>query len=149
MEVAWWHWLVLGLILIALEMAASGGFYVIFFGIAAIAIGGLRLFDAAGPLWLQVLLFSVISIGALQFFRRPLMRWLQLDAPGSDVDTMVGETAAPLEDIEAGAVGRAELSGTVWSARNRAAARCAKGNAARVVAVDRLMIFLEPEGARA
>ena len=36
---AWWHWIVVGLILIALEMAASGGFYVIFFGIAAIAIG--------------------------------------------------------------------------------------------------------------
>jgi len=37
----WWQWLVLGLVLVALEMAASGGFYVIFFGIAALAIGGL------------------------------------------------------------------------------------------------------------
>lgn len=32
---AWWHWLVLGLVLVALEMAAAGGFYVIFFGIAS------------------------------------------------------------------------------------------------------------------
>ena len=148
MNLAWWHWLVLGLILIALEMAASGGFYVIFFGIAAIAIAALRLFDVAGPLWLQVLLFSVISIAALQFFRRPLMRWLQLDAPGSDVDTMLGETATPLEDIEAGAVGRAELRGTVWSARNRASVTVRKGQRCTVVAVERLMIFLEPEGVR-
>ena len=45
----WWHWLAVGLILVALEMAASGGFYVIFFGVAAIAIGSLHLFGLAGP----------------------------------------------------------------------------------------------------
>ena len=61
----WWHWLALGLILVALEMAASGGFYVIFFGIAALAIGGLHLLDLAGPAWLQLLLFSVLSVASL------------------------------------------------------------------------------------
>ena len=145
---AWWHWIVVGLILIALEMAAAGGFYVIFFGIAAIAIGVLHALDLAGPLWFQVLLFSAISVGSLLFFRRPFMRWMQLDRPGSDVDSMIGETAVPLEDIDAGAVGRAELRGTVWSARNRAPAAVRKGQRCTVVAVDRLMIFVEPEGAR-
>ncbi len=145
---AWWHWIVVGLILIALEMAASGGFYVIFFGIAAIAIGLLHALDLAGPLWFQVLLFSAISIGSLLLFRRPFMRWMKLDMPGSDVDSMIGETAVPLEDIDAGAVGRAELRGTVWSARNRANAAVRKGQRCTVVAVDRLMIFVEPEGAR-
>jgi membrane protein implicated in regulation of membrane protease activity len=145
---AWWHWIVIGLILIALEMAASGGFYVIFFGIAAIAIGVLHALDIAGPPWFQVFLFSAISVGSLLFFRRPFMRWMQLDRPGSDVDSMIGETAVPLEDIDPGAVGRAELRGTVWSARNRATAAIRKGQRCTVVAVDRLMIFVEPEGAR-
>ena len=145
---AWWHWIVVGLILIALEMAASGGFYVIFFGIAAIAIGLLHALDLAGPLWFQVLLFSAISVGSLVLFRRPFMRWMKLDLPGSDVDSMIGETAVPLEDIDAGGVGRAELRGTVWSARNRANAAVRKGQRCTVVAVDRLMIFVEPEGAR-
>ena len=36
MGLEWWHWLVLGLVLVALELAASGGFYVIFFGIAVL-----------------------------------------------------------------------------------------------------------------
>ena len=44
----WWHWLVIGLILVALEMAASGGFYVIFFGIAALAIAGLHVLELGG-----------------------------------------------------------------------------------------------------
>jgi membrane protein implicated in regulation of membrane protease activity len=142
----WWHWIVLGLLLVALEMAASGGFYVIFFGIAALTIGVLHFFGIAGPLWFQVLLFSVISVGSMLFFRRPLLRWMNLDGPGVDVDSLVGQTAIPLEDIAPGAVGKAELRGTTWTARNRAPASLQKGQRCTVVAVDRLMIFLEPEG---
>jgi hypothetical protein len=144
----WWHWLVIGLILVALEMAASGGFYVIFFGIAALAIAGLHLIDAAGPVWVQLLLFSVISVGSLLFFRARLLTWLQLDQVGPDVDSLVGDTAVPLEDIPAGAVGRAELRGAVWSARNQDSATLARGQRCKVVEVDRLMIFLKPERER-
>ena len=89
----WWHWLAVGLILVALEMAASGGFYVDFFGIAALAIGGLHLFDLAGPAWFQFLLFSVLSIASLALFRSRLMKWLNLDKPGQDLDTVVGDIA--------------------------------------------------------
>jgi membrane protein implicated in regulation of membrane protease activity len=145
----WWHWLALGLVLVALEMAASGGFYVIFFGVAAIAIGALHLFDVAGPVWLQLLLFSILSVGSLLIFRNPLLRMLKLDGPGGDVDSLVGDTAVPLEDIAPGAVGRAELRGSVWSARNETAGVLARGQRCRVTRVDRLMIFIESEGARA
>jgi inner membrane protein len=144
----WWHWLVVGLVLVALEMAASGGFYVIFFGIAAIAIGALRLFDAAGPAWLQFLLFSIISVGSLVLFRSPFMRWLKLDQPGTDVDSLVGGVAKPLEDIAPGAVGRAELRGTVWTARNSSGLAIIRGQRCIVVRVERLTIFLQPEGVR-
>ena len=144
---SWWHWLAIGLILVALEMAASGGFYVIFFGIAALAIGGLHLFDLAGPMWLQFLLFSVISVASLLLFRSPLMRLMGLDAPGVDVDSLVGEIATPVEDIPPGEVGRAELRGTVWSARNSSATLLKRSQRCQVVKVERLMIFLEPEGA--
>ena len=145
---SWWHWLVIGVILVALEMAASGGFYVIFFGIAALAIAGLHVLDWAGPIWLQLVLFSAISVVSLLFFRGPLLRWMKLDTPGKDVDTLVGDIAVPLEDIPAGAVGKAELRGTVWSARNQDAAPLARGQRCRVVDVERLMIFLKPESER-
>ncbi|HJR61796.1 MAG TPA: NfeD family protein [Vicinamibacterales bacterium] len=148
MGLEWWHWLVLGLVLVALELAASGGFYVIFFGIAALAIGALRLLDLAGPPWMQILLFILISVGALLFFRRPMLRWLQLDAAAGDVDSLVGETATALDEIQPGGIGRAELRGTVWTARNRAAVALRKGQRCTVVSVDRLTIFLEPEGVR-
>jgi membrane protein implicated in regulation of membrane protease activity len=142
----WWHWLAVGLVLVALEMAASGGFYVIFFGIAALLIGGLHLADLAGPAWFQFLLFSVLSIASLVLFRSPMMRWLKLDQPGRDVDSLVGEVATPLDDIVPGAVGRAELRGTVWSARNESPLAIIKGQRCRVVRIDGLMIFLVSEG---
>lgn len=142
----WWHWLAVGLILVALEMAASGGFYVIFFGIAALVIGGLHMADMAGPAWVQFLLFSVLSIASLVFFRSPMMKWLQLDQPGRDVDSLVGQIATPIDDIVPGAVGRAELRGTVWSARNESQLAIIKGQRCKVVRVDGLMIFLVPEG---
>jgi inner membrane protein len=145
----WWYWLVLGLVLVALEMAAAGGFYVIFFGIAAIAIGTLNLFDIAGPVWVQFLLFSVLSVAALLLFRRPLLGRLGPGSGSPDVDTLVGETALPLDDIAPGAVGRAELRGAVWSARNPGTLPIARGQRCVVVSVDRLIIVLEPEGARA
>ncbi len=144
----WWHWLVIGLVLIGLEMAASGGFYVIFFGVAALAIGGLHMLDAAGPVWFQLLLFSVLSVASLLLFRRPILRWLEVDKAGIDVDSLVGETAIPLEAIAVGAVGRAELRGTVWSARNTDTAPLAQGQRCTVASVDRLMIFIKAEGAR-
>jgi membrane protein implicated in regulation of membrane protease activity len=143
----WWQWLILGLVLILLEMAASGGFYVIFFGIAAIAIGALHLFDLAGPVWVQLLLFSLFSVGSLVLFRNPVIRLLKLDQGAADVDTLAGEIAVPLEDIAPGEVGRVELRGTIWTARNATSAPIARGRRTVVKRVDRLMLFIEPEGA--
>ena len=101
----WWQWLALGLLLVALEMAATGGFYVIFFGIAAIVIAALQVVDLAGPAWVQLLLFSVISVASLLFFRQRLLSRWQVEGAGAEVDSLVGETAFALEDIPAGAVG--------------------------------------------
>ena len=144
----WWHWLIIGLVLVALEMAASGGFYVIFFGIAALAIAGLHVLNLAGPPWFQLLLFSAISVGSLLLFRSPLLKWMQLDQPGRDVDSMVGDSAIPLDDIPAGSVGRAEMRGAVWTARNQDSATLSRGQRCTVVAVDRLTIFLKAERER-
>src|SRR5262245_18072285 len=143
----WWHWLVVGLVLVALEVAASGGFFIIFFGIAAVAISALRLFDLSGPVWVQLLLFSVFSVASLLFFRRPLLRLLQVENGPADIDTLVGEVAVTLEDIPAGSVGRVELRGTTWNARNVAGETLHRGRRSVVVRTDRLTLFIKPEEA--
>jgi membrane protein implicated in regulation of membrane protease activity len=95
----------------------------------------------------QLLVFSLASVGSLLAFRNPLLRWLKLDRPAADVDTLLGETAVPLDDIASGAVGRAELRGSVWTARNAAGGVLVKGQRCVVVAVDRFILSIAPEGA--
>jgi membrane protein implicated in regulation of membrane protease activity len=147
MTILWWHWLALGLVLVLLELAAPGGFYVIFFGLAALVVGLLLLFDAAGPLWMQLLLFSVLSAVFLMVFRNPIMRRLKLDRGTDDVDSLTGEPAKALEDLAPGDSGRVELRGSTWSARNGSGTAIARGARVRVVAVDRLTVVVIPEGA--
>jgi membrane protein implicated in regulation of membrane protease activity len=147
MDILWWHWLVLGLVLVAAELAAAGGFYIIFFGIGAIAVGVLAGFGVAGPVWMQMLLFSGLSVGTLLAFRGRLVKSTQM-RPGVEVDALIGELAIAVDDLAPHGVGRVELRGTAWSARNHAAAVVSRGARCRVVRVEGLTLEVEPEGAR-
>lgn len=143
----WWYWLVLGLVLIALEMVSSGGFYFIFFGVAAVVVAGLAGSGLTEASWLQWLLFSVFSVLSLVLFRNPLMRKLNLTAGAADIDTLAGETGTALEDMSVGANGRVELRGTTWSARNTGSLPLARGHRCVVVRAERLTLLVKPEEA--
>ena len=129
-----------GLLLLMLEMVLPGGFYMFFFGLGAIAVGVVSGFGLTGPLWFELLLFSLLSIGALLVFRRKLIARFNKEA--SAVDTMVGEVAVILEDIPPGETGRAEMRGTVWSARNRGETRLENGQRCPVEKVEGLVLFV-------
>lgn len=141
----WWAWLLLGLFLVLVELLTPGGFYILFFGIASVLIGLLAALDLAGPLWLQWLLFSVTSVAALLLFRRPLLRMMGAINESREVDSLVGETAVVLEDIQAGAVGKAEMRGASWSARNVGANVLVRGQRCKVERVEGLMLFVRGE----
>lgn len=148
MTFLWWEWLLLGFGLMAAELATPGGFYILFFGLAAVVIGLLESVGAAGPLWFQLLLFSVLSVGSLLVFRGRLLKWFQADPQLPSVDRLVGEVGTATEDLTPDQVGRVELRGTTWSARNRGAHPITRGARVTVVGVDGLMLFVELEGAR-
>ena len=148
MEILWWHWLVLGLILAAAEMASAGGFYVIFFGFGAIVVGLLASVGLAGPTWVQLLLFAVISVGSLVLFRGRLLKTFQPDPQAPSIDTLVGEVGVAAADIAAGAIGQVELRGTSWSARNNADVSVGRGARCVVVRVEGLTLHIVPEGVR-
>jgi membrane protein implicated in regulation of membrane protease activity len=143
MIMAWWIWLLLGLILILAEVVTPGGFYVIFFGIGAIVVGVLAGFEWAGPLWFQWILFSLVSIIALWLFRGRLLEMTRT-ADHAEVDSLVGETCVVLEEIPAGAIGKAELRGTPWSTRNIGGRPLAKGERCKVERVEGLMLWVSP-----
>ena len=147
MTFAWWHWLLFGLLLVLAEMAAPGGFYIIFFGISAVIIGILGSIGLDGPPWLQWLLFSVLSVSSLLLFRNRLLTIFQRDPQLPPVDQLVGEIATASGELAPGAVGRVELRGAVWSARNESASLLTNGTRCRVLRVEGLMLHVGPEGA--
>ena len=143
---AWWIWILLGLILLALEMATPGGFFIAFFGIGALLVGILAGAGVIETVWLQWVLFTVFSVVSLVLFRRPLLEWMKRREPlRPAVDSLVGETALLTEDLPPGGIGKAELRGTSWSVRSRDAAGHAKGKRCRVEQVDGLTLWVRGE----
>lgn len=148
MDMQWWHWIVLGLVLAVAELASAGGFYIIFFGLGAVIVGLLAWLGWSGPLWLQVAEFTVFSLILMALFRRRLLGTVQPNPQAPKIDTLVGEIAITSEDVPAGGVGRVELRGTGWSARAESGAAIARGSRCVVTRVDGLMLYIAPEGAR-
>lgn len=140
--ITWWMWFVFGLLLLLAEFTTPGAFFQFFFGIGAIAVGLLELVGLELPLWGQLLLFLVLSIGSLAALRKPLRLKMDSRLPDTDVDTLVGQMAQALEDIAVDAVGKAELRGSAWDARNVGAAAIARSQRCRVERVEGLTLHL-------
>ncbi|HEX5648009.1 MAG TPA: NfeD family protein [Nitrospira sp.] len=140
----WWYWLFLGLILAGAEMLSPGGFYLLFFGIAALIVGALAGLNIVQTLWLEWLLFSALAVASLLLFRGPLLRMTK-HSPTHSVDTMIGESAILLDDLPPGQTGKSELRGTTWSTRNDGSSPLAKGQRAIVTKVDGLMLWVRSE----
>jgi inner membrane protein len=141
----WWFWIILGLVLSAIELATPGGIFIIFFGVGALVVGILALIGVVEPAWLQWLLFPVFAVVSLRLFRRPLMDRLGIGDGRDDVDSLVGEIAMAVDTMAPGGHGKAELRGSTWSAKNVDATALAAGQRCRVVAVQGLMLDLRSE----
>ncbi len=140
----WWIWIVLGLALIVGELITPGGFYILFFGIGAVIVGALAGLGFAGPVWLQVILFSLVSVVTLWLFRERLLKSTQVANP-YNVDTLIGETAITMEEIPSNGIGKAEMRGTSWNARNVGEKPLVRGERCRVERIEGLTLFVRPE----
>ncbi|MGH9630319.1 MAG: NfeD family protein [Bryobacteraceae bacterium] len=139
---AWWTWLLLGLILLFVELLTPGGFYLMFFGISALLVGLLTALGFIGPAWTQWLIFSGVAVAAVALIRRRLMLRMLPSSPAPDIDSMVGETAVAMADIAADDIGKAELRGTAWNARNVSGREIRTGQRCKVERVEGLMLWI-------
>ncbi len=142
---AWWIWVVLGLVLLGAELLTPGGFYLLFFGCGALAVGLLGALGWSGPTWLQGALFSLLSVLSLLLFRRPLVRKVRQGAGSNAMDSLVGETAFARGEIPANGFGKAELRGTTWSVRNVGEEAVSPQQRCRVERVEGLTLWIRKE----
>lgn len=136
----WWIWILIGFALLAFEFVATT-MHIGLFAVGAFVVGILAAFGVPMPLWGQILIFTGVSLVSLFVVRPMLVRKLKLYAPNT-VDTMLGEKATALDDIAVEAVGKAEMRGTTWNARNVGPAALARGQRCTVERIDGLVLHV-------
>ena len=137
----WWIWIIFGLLLLAAEVVVPGGIIMLFFGAAALVVGLLVGLGLGGPIWLQWALFSVVSVVSLLALRGPILRRMSSSPEqGDSIDSLVGKTAVVAERIAPGALGKAELRGTSWTAKNVSEQPLKAGQTCIVEQVDGLQL---------
>ena len=120
------------------------GFFIIFFGLGALTVGVLEKLEFVSSLGIELLLFSVLSVAYLLLFRGRLQARVQIPPP-PNVDSLVGVLAIVQEQLSPGVVGKVEVRGSMWSARNTSGVTLDPGQRARVAAVDGLTLAVVPE----
>ncbi|NPA29426.1 MAG: NfeD family protein [Epsilonproteobacteria bacterium] len=85
----WWHWIILGIVLVAGEVIIPGA-VVVWFGLAALVVGGLNYFYPMEAS-LQLYIWSGLSLGMLLLYRA-------LFKPTAPI-TSVGQSQSEYADI--------------------------------------------------
>ena len=148
LQMIWWFWILLGLLLAAIELSTPGGFFFIFFAVSALLVGMLEALHILERDTLQWGLFSVLSLVCLAFFRKPLLERMNREVRAEAVDSLIGELAVPLVAIGVGDHGRAEVRGATWTVRNVDVGPVAAGERCRVVGVRELELDIRSERSR-
>ena len=138
----WWMWILIGLTCFVLELMTPGGVIMLFFGVAGLLVGLLVAAGLGGPVWFQVLAFSILSIVSLLTLRGPILRRMKSGGQSLKIDTLVGKEVVLLESLVAGDVGKAELRGTVWEARTTSSTPLKKNTRCLVERVDGLSLWV-------
>ena len=133
----YWHWIVLGFLLLILEMLAPGAI-LMWFGAGALLVGGLLfLFPEMGWEW-QILIFAVVSFASI-------FAWKKLRQDNPDDNTMAGTLnqrgkalvgrRIPLVEAITNGIGRVQIDDTFWRVEGPD------------LAVDTLVTVTDSEGA--
>lgn len=138
MQEAMWVWGVLGLVLLAIEMA-TGTFYVFWFGIAALILGLLTSLLPDMHLAIQLLLYSGLSLGALFIWRNYYKQNDPNFRIGQSQGEEIGRVGTIIEQVSATQNGRIQFTQGVMGSRDWVAVSddpIAAGATASIVAIE-------------
>ena len=137
---SWWLWILIGVALLAVEFASST-MHIGLFAVGALVVAILVGVGVDMPLWGQLVTFTGVSIFSLLFLRPIIVRKLRLHE-SKTVDSLVGEQALALDEIAPAAMGKAEMRGSTWSARNVGETVLLRGQRCVVAGVEGLVIHI-------
>ena len=135
-------WLILLVVFGAIE-AATAQLTCIWFALGALV--SLIVSLVGGALWLQVVLFIVVSLAVLIFLRPIVKKVLQPGPTATNADRNIGATAVVTEAISnITEKGEVFINGLRWSARSEHGEDIPSGVPVKILRIDGVKLFVEP-----
>lgn len=98
MQILWWHWVVLGIVLMLLELAVPA-FFLIWFGLGALIVGTLLAAYSSAPFALQVLAWTAFSLLFIWLWFRVFKPNVYKSRAGMARGSLIGEVGLVTRDI--------------------------------------------------
>ncbi len=138
----WWGWITIGAILLGSELLLiDAQFYLVFLGVAALAVGLGVLAGVGEPVWMQWLAFGILSLIFMVGFRARLYQKMRGEVPGysGDVD---GRTLTMADALAPNAEARVDFRGTSWRVRNAGTEPINPGDLAVIERTEGLLLHV-------
>jgi len=143
-EINFWHWLIIAVVLISIEMLLVGSFYLLWMGIAAGVVGVLLFLIPGLSFLVQALIFTVLSVVTLVAYKQyqrnnPVLS----DQPNLNRrgEQYIGRVFT-LENPIVNGVGKVKVDDSTWKISG---ADMATGTKIKVTAVEGTTFLVEAE----
>lgn len=140
-DIIYWHWLILAIALIILEILLPGAYF-LWMGISAAAVGGAMFIFPEMPLLTQIIIFAVLSVITVMIYKthkkkNPVIT----DEPALNRrgEQYIGRSFTLSEPIVNG-MGKVKVDDSTWKVTG---ADMEAGATVRVVAVDGTTFMVE------
>lgn len=134
-------WITLMIGFLVLESTCPCHLVSVWFAAGALVAGIVALLH--GAVWLQILLFFVVSIGLVIAMFPWVKKFLKPKMVKTNVDAVVGTQGYVTEDIDnMEAIGQVKLGGMYWTARSASGERIPKGTLIQVERIEGVKAFV-------
>ena len=135
-------WLI-AFILFVVGEAVTVGLVSIWFAVGS--LGALLTAALGGGLWLQIVIFLLLSALSLMLLKPLSRRWMAgHKAARTNADRVIGETALVTEDIDnTMATGQVQVDGQIWTARSAHGVVIPAGSRVKVLSIQGVKVMVE------
>lgn len=138
-------WFIL-LLLFSIGEAVTVGLTSVWFAIGA--LGALLCALAGGNVWVQVLVFVVLSGVSLALVRPLAKKYLTPGYSATNADRVIGQEAVVTQTIDnLRGQGQVNIAGQVWTARSQDEAAIPEGTLVQVLRIEGVKVFVTPKEA--
>ena len=131
--------------LVFLVVEAACPIHLVSIWFAAGALVALVVSMLGGMLWLQILLFCVVSVALLAALWPFIRKFLNPHLSKTNVDAVIGSQGVVTADIDnLNGVGQVKLSGMEWTARSTSGACILAGTRVQVDRIQGVKAFVSP-----